>query len=671
MNQSTFIKNLGKHRLLFLKLFLLLFSLIPYKYILPEVINPAAFLVLTVIFLLQPEKGLQKKDRFWVLLYLLSFTIFFVAKDRVIVGMDSLSTIIIITAFLLGKRIEKTVLGDMLTFVLYGGMLNAVFSILIYVNTHNTRLEGIINYANSSALLFGICIVIYIIRSINEKTEPVGKQTEFAIDRKTLELFGTIVIGCALYLTQSRAGIIVYVLALGWIVFQQRANCRHLLFDILLLNLGSLAMAYTVLHRYTVACFITIMVLFVVLYYKDKLFGRLSATKLKYFIGALALIVFFGIVIGSFQRITKIDIHSGQLQERLVFYQDGLRILEKNPFGIGAGMLSTLQFKYQTALYDIKYIHNGLLQIGLDFGLIFLLGFVVLVSSVWMKGVRSKQLNLTFFIVATMILFHSLIDFTMSFVYLNAILGLALGGLCPEQAHRDYTRKGANAVFLGMLAVSISFILVFLPGEALYNASFLYLQHNHVTKALKTLEVWDSFPIKSERYYNKKALYYYLLFRQKQDKKDIKQSLSNLEQASHFHSGYGVNYVQAAEEYTALGDYIGAAKSLEKQVVLKKFNTSGYDGLMIAYQKLYYKGFITKGNYFNSMKTVEHKIRNLHGELNPKAKYMKNQPSGRLSNRELILIANAYLAVNDLTGSYRYLDKVDKKSKAYREFIGK
>ena len=53
---------------------------------------------------------------------------------------------------------------------------------------------------------------------------------------------------------------------------------------------------------------------------------------------------------------------------RIIYFKYGLRLIAKNPFGLGyLGFYYTEQFN-QTAVYSVRYIHNELLQLLLDIG---------------------------------------------------------------------------------------------------------------------------------------------------------------------------------------------------------------------------------------------------------------------------------------------------------------
>ena len=86
------------------------------------------------------------------------------------------------------------------------------------------------------------------------------------------------------------------------------------------------------------------------------------------------------ILVATSSRIAQISIFAPTLVERYISYFDALGMMARNPFGIGLGNWQFLQFYYQSAPYQVFYIHNAYLQIGLDGGFLALLIFLVAIG---------------------------------------------------------------------------------------------------------------------------------------------------------------------------------------------------------------------------------------------------------------------------------------------------
>ena len=105
-------------------------------------------------------------------------------------------------------------------------------------------------------------------------------------------------------------------------------------------------------------------------------------TKTKLMFAAAGVVIFAALAVFD-SRIVQISIFAPTLVERYISYFDALPMMFRTPFGAGLGNWQFLQFSYQSAPYQVRYIHNFYLQLGLDGGLIalgvvlfFVAGFV-------------------------------------------------------------------------------------------------------------------------------------------------------------------------------------------------------------------------------------------------------------------------------------------------------
>jgi O-antigen ligase len=104
----------------------------------------------------------------------------------------------------------------------------------------------------------------------------------------------------------------------------------------------------------------------------------LIRSKIKYYILA-ALIVFFLGVFAIGHRFVIPLILGPTLIERLLTMIDAFNELRSNIFGIGMGAWQYLHFQFQSAPYQVRYIHSVYFQIALDSGILGLLCFLAAV----------------------------------------------------------------------------------------------------------------------------------------------------------------------------------------------------------------------------------------------------------------------------------------------------
>ena len=71
-----------------------------------------------------------------------------------------------------------------------------------------------------------------------------------------------------------------------------------------------------------------------------------------------------------YTRITSISFYSEELQERLIIIDDSWKSLITKPLGLGPTSFQYLQYYFQSAFYDVKYIHSSPLQVGFDLGIL-------------------------------------------------------------------------------------------------------------------------------------------------------------------------------------------------------------------------------------------------------------------------------------------------------------
>jgi len=118
-------------------------------------------------------------------------------------------------------------------------------------------------------------------------------------------------------------------------------------------------------------------------------------------------------------------ISSGNSSEwllRMLYYKDALRMAAKNIFGHGYMAWWYMQEGLQTGAYDAQFVHNGLLQIVVDVGII----PAVLIVITFIMGFFDKKVVVRDKVLMLIILGHSLIDFNMEFMAITLVLFMTL-----------------------------------------------------------------------------------------------------------------------------------------------------------------------------------------------------------------------------------------------------
>lgn len=102
---------------------------------------------------------------------------------------------------------------------------------------------------------------------------------------------------------------------------------------------------------------------------------------------------------------------------RLLYYQDAIKMIAKNPFGLGYYGYFFAQGEYQTGVYTVASVHNDLLQVILDIGII--PGAFLIVSAV--RAVFSKTQNEIEKVLILFMLMHGIFDYDFQFLAIGFI----------------------------------------------------------------------------------------------------------------------------------------------------------------------------------------------------------------------------------------------------------
>lgn len=157
----------------------------------------------------------------------------------------------------------------------------------------------------------------------------------------------------------------------------------------------------------------------------------------------------------TFGRYLTITTNSDTLVERLLYYKDALLEILKNPFGLGYMGYSYIQPSIQTGVYHAEYVHNDLIQIILDIGIIPMIIFVVaIINTLFAKGIKKfdtkKQILLT-------IILHIIFDFDLQFTYIFLIIVMTLNIFSGKL----YVMKSKNNIVIPTISLITIIYLYF------------------------------------------------------------------------------------------------------------------------------------------------------------------------------------------------------------------
>mgnify|MGYP001218795728 CR=1 FL=1 len=169
------------------------------------------------------------------------------------------------------------------------------------------------------------------------------------------------------------------------------------------------------------------------------------------------------------QRINSLNVGNSSILSRSTFIKDSLELIKDYlVIGAGGGAWSSLYQVYQSYAYTSSQTHNFFLQYLAETGVIGSIIFICLLIYVFVSFLkrysvetsRSGQVDRTvFFIIATTIFVHSLIDFDLSYVYISGLVFFCLGGMCvspiKDSTHLETKWWIATPIFMAIVSIVI------------------------------------------------------------------------------------------------------------------------------------------------------------------------------------------------------------------------
>ncbi len=164
----------------------------------------------------------------------------------------------------------------------------------------------------------------------------------------------------------------------------------------------------------------------------------------------------------SVGRFLAISLNSSTMLGRFLYFRDALAVILRYPLGLGYLGYRALQGAFQTGVYDVAYVHNGLLQLLLDVGWVPALAMVyVAVRSFLRRGG-----TVTGRLLLAVILGHSMMDFDLEFLSMWLLLLPALG---LDEGTALRLRGGRHAV-LAAAGVLTCVCIWLAAGDAFFRA---------------------------------------------------------------------------------------------------------------------------------------------------------------------------------------------------------
>lgn len=155
---------------------------------------------------------------------------------------------------------------------------------------------------------------------------------------------------------------------------------------------------------------------------------------------------------GIVERLSSISFGESTFLGRLLYYQDAIPLIIKNPLGLGFMGYYYMQQSIQTGVYSVMYIHNDFLQILLDIGWIPLLALM----GVIIKSLLNKKIPLHERLIILVIALHSCFDFNLQFVSIFCLLILFL----DYDTGKEYVIRKTQSciIILGLISICCLYV---------------------------------------------------------------------------------------------------------------------------------------------------------------------------------------------------------------------
>jgi O-antigen ligase/tetratricopeptide (TPR) repeat protein len=292
------------------------------------------------------------------------------------------------------------------------------------------------------------------------------------------------------------------------------------------------------------------------------------------------------------ERINAINAQQHSVLERQTFNKDAVKIVQDYPyFGTGGDGWRAIYQKYQNNPYISSQSHNFYSQLLVEIGYIgtgiFVLVMFIVIYRFFSKinkiqGRENKIVLWTYFISIFIILGHSLIDFNMSYGYINMLVFVFLGTISSidvDHEHRNfikhtpYKSKDKNKLGKVLIYCILSVLLFslinqyrFILAEDQFKKGILFVQNAKVPEGSELLKKsLNNNPLKVE-YKQTYAEFIGRIGWETNNQNAIQDSLKLYEEILDLEPFNHRLYEQASMYYWELGLYTESVELLERSL---------------------------------------------------------------------------------------------------------
>ena len=166
-------------------------------------------------------------------------------------------------------------------------------------------------------------------------------------------------------------------------------------------------------------------------------------------------------------KISNISFNNKSAWERFAFVNDAFKIIKENwIFGTGYNSWQNMQYGVQEYNYYSKEVHNFLIQIFLENGIIAFvacIGVLIYILNKLYKETKEENIDISkisCLIGIIFILIHSLFDFNMSFFYVSLILSILIAIVSSKEENGKEIQINGTILYILFIIMCIFIIYV-------------------------------------------------------------------------------------------------------------------------------------------------------------------------------------------------------------------
>ena len=331
-------------------------------------------------------------------------------------------------------------------------------------------------------------------------------------------------------------------------------------------------------------------------------------------VAAVTCVALLGPEDNAFSRLMEIGLTQSTFVGRFLYMQDALSLLLKHPFGMGYFGYFFSQGEVQTGVYSVSFVHNDLLQIALDVGILPALLFLAAI----VRYLFNKSVPFADKVIVAVFTLHNLFDFNLQFVGMFMLYLL----LMQTDDGKEITVKRTDVLKAAMPLLAV---------VNLYMAIPFALSQFSAYEAAHTL-----YP-----YYTRNTL---LLLEQQTD---VNAANEIAEEILAYNTTYYAPYDVQAKYAYSLGDFLSVMRNKKEVFSRNRFGYNEYEDYavmltngIVAYEQM---GDSASADVLKKeLRTLKNQLASLSHQVSPLGSLIDDKPVTQLPDEVLQYLDYSY-----------------------------